>query len=152
MIIIIMIIIIIEDPKTITPVIIVIIVIVIIVIVTLQLEKFWWLFWWLRYSPNFDNSIRPLFNHYFLSYPYIGGIAARASDINTETAYALNLFNTKIPQPIEELLVLLPDAGVCLVDHQQVSQLNKSIDVRKSIRTCQCICAIIFNTSTYSSR
>ena len=147
MIIIIMIIIIIENPKTITPVII-----VIIVIVTLQLEKFRWLYWWLRYSPNIDNSIRPLFNHYFVSYPYIGGIAARASDINTETAYALNLFNTKIPQPIEELLVLLPDAGVCLVDHQQVSQLNKSIDVRTSIRTCQCIRAIIFNTSTYSSR
>lgn len=65
----------------------------------------------------------------YISSHATGGIAARASEINTETAYALNLFNTKIPQPIEELLVSLPDAGVCLVDHQQVSQLNKSIDV-----------------------
>ena len=58
-----------------------------------------------------------------------GGTAARASEINTETAYALNLFNTPQPVPIEELLVTMPHAGVCLVDHQQVSQLNKSIDV-----------------------
>lgn len=58
-----------------------------------------------------------------------GGTAARASEINTETVYALHLFNTPKPEPIEELLVSMPHAGVCLVDHQQVSQLNKSIDV-----------------------
>ena len=62
-----------------------------------------------------------------------GGIAARASEINTETAFALTLFNTPKPTPIEELLVSMPHAGICLVDHQQVSQLNKSIDVRKQI-------------------
>jgi manganese-dependent inorganic pyrophosphatase len=62
----------------------------------------------------------------------VGGIAARASDINTETAYALHLFNTPKPLPIEELLVSMPHAGVCLVDHQQVSQLNKAIDVRNT--------------------
>jgi inorganic pyrophosphatase/exopolyphosphatase len=58
-----------------------------------------------------------------------GGVAARASAINTETAFALNLFNVQIPSPIEDLLVSMPDSGVCLVDHQQMSQLNKSIDV-----------------------
>eukprot|EP00596_Hydrurales_sp_CCMP1899_P007111 CAMPEP_0119042480 /NCGR_PEP_ID=MMETSP1177-20130426/15385_1 /TAXON_ID=2985 /ORGANISM="Ochromonas sp, Strain CCMP1899" /LENGTH=385 /DNA_ID=CAMNT_0007009313 /DNA_START=222 /DNA_END=1382 /DNA_ORIENTATION=- len=62
-----------------------------------------------------------------------GGIAARASEINTETAFALNLFNIPIPSPVEELLVSMPDAGICLVDHQQVSQLNKSIDVDRII-------------------
>jgi manganese-dependent inorganic pyrophosphatase len=27
----------------------------------------------------------------------------------------------------------MPDAGICLVDHQQVSQLNKSIDVDRIV-------------------
>ena len=67
---------------------------------------------------------------FFFVVLFVGGTAARASEINTETAFALHLFNTEKPQPIEELLVSMPDAGVCLVDHQQVSQLNKSIDVR----------------------
>ena len=90
-------------------------------------------------------------NHNFKSYKCKGGIAARASEINTETAYALHLFNTKIPQPIEDLLVLLPNAGVCLVDHQQVSQLNKSIDVRTRIHTCQRIRALISDTCIFIS-
>ena len=58
-----------------------------------------------------------------------GGIAARASEINSETAFALDLFGVEKPRPIEELLVESPEAGVCLVDHQQMSQLNKAIDV-----------------------
>jgi manganese-dependent inorganic pyrophosphatase len=59
----------------------------------------------------------------------IGGIPARASEVNSETAFALNYWNVPKPAPIEELLVSYPAAGVCLVDHQQTSQLNKSIDV-----------------------
>ena len=90
-------------------------------------------------------------NHNYQSCKYKGGIAARASEINTETAYALHLFNTKIPQPIEDLLVLLPNAGVCLVDHQQVSQLNKSIDVSTRIHTCQRIRALISDTCIFIS-
>ena len=58
-----------------------------------------------------------------------GGIPARASEINSETAFALKTWNVEKPAPIEELLVQYPKAGVCLVDHQQTSQLNKSIDV-----------------------
>jgi hypothetical protein len=58
-----------------------------------------------------------------------GGIPARASEINSETAFALKLWGVEKPRPIEELLVELPEAGVCLVDHQQTSQLNKAIDV-----------------------
>ena len=42
----------------------------------------------------------------------------------------LNLiWRVEKPRPIEELLVELPKAGVCLVDHQQTSQLNPAIDV-----------------------
>lgn len=59
-----------------------------------------------------------------------GGIPARASQVNSETAFALNYWGVDEPTPIEDLLVQMPDAGVCLVDHQQMSQLNKSIDVR----------------------
>ena len=58
-----------------------------------------------------------------------GGVPARASEVNSETAFALQLWGVEKPRPIEELLVELPEAGVCLVDHQQTSQLNKSINV-----------------------
>lgn len=58
-----------------------------------------------------------------------GGVPARASEVNSETAFALQEWGVEKPRPIEELLVEMPDAGVCLVDHQQTSQLNKSIDV-----------------------
>jgi len=59
-----------------------------------------------------------------------GGIPARASEINSETAFCLDLWGVQKPLPIEELLVQYPKAGVCLVDHQQTSQLNKAINVR----------------------
>lgn len=58
-----------------------------------------------------------------------GGIAARASEVNSETAFALKLWGVEAPKKIEELLVELPKAGVCLVDHQQTSQLNPAIKV-----------------------
>jgi hypothetical protein len=62
-----------------------------------------------------------------------GGVCARASEINSETAFALELWGVAKPRPIEELLVELPNVGVCLVDHQQTSQLNKSIEVNFGI-------------------
>lgn len=58
-----------------------------------------------------------------------GGIPARASEVNSETAFALKHWGVEKPRPIEELLVENPTAGVCLVDHQQTSQLNPAIDV-----------------------
>ena len=58
-----------------------------------------------------------------------GGIPARASDINPETDFVLKYWKVDAPRPIEDLLQEYPKAGVCLVDHQQTSQLNKSIDV-----------------------
>jgi manganese-dependent inorganic pyrophosphatase len=58
-----------------------------------------------------------------------GGIPARASEVNSETSFALQQWHAPKPKPIEELLEEYPKAGVCLVDHQQTSQLNKSIDV-----------------------
>lgn len=64
----------------------------------------------------------------------VGGIAARASEVNSETKFALDLWGVSKPDPIEELLTSLPSAGVCLVDHQQTSQLNKSIDVSYQYR------------------
>lgn len=62
-----------------------------------------------------------------------GGIAARASEVNSETAFALKEWNAELPQPIEEMLGAHPQAGVCLVDHQQTSQLNKAIPVERIV-------------------
>ena len=61
------------------------------------------------------------------------GTASRASQINSETAFTLQYWGVEQPRPIEELLIEKPDSGVCLVDHQQVSQLNKSIDVDRIV-------------------
>jgi len=62
-----------------------------------------------------------------------GGFAARASEINSETQFAIDLWGAVIPQAIEEALVVHPDSGVCLVDHQQTSQLNKAIAVERIV-------------------
>lgn len=62
-----------------------------------------------------------------------GGIPARASEVNSETAFALKHWGVEKPRPIEELLVENPNAGVCLVDHQQTSQLNPAIDVNRIV-------------------
>lgn len=59
-----------------------------------------------------------------------GGTPARASEVNSETKFCLEHWGVAAPVPIEELLVTMPKAGVCLVDHQQTSQLNKAIQVR----------------------
>lgn len=58
-----------------------------------------------------------------------GGIPARASEVNSETQFALDRWNVETPQPIEDILARDPKLGVCLVDHQQTSQLNKAIKV-----------------------
>jgi len=62
-----------------------------------------------------------------------GGIPARASEVNSETAFALNYWQVQKPEPIEQLLQQHPKAGVCLVDHQQTSQLNKAIDINRIV-------------------
>jgi hypothetical protein len=69
-----------------------------------------------------------------------GGIPARASEVNSETNFALKYWKAEVPKPIEELLEVHPQAGVCLVDHQQTSQLNKSIDVSLAL---YCICPVV---------
>eukprot|EP00980_Cylindrotheca_fusiformis_P017055 scaffold5234_cov131-Cylindrotheca_fusiformis.AAC.2 len=60
---------------------------------------------------------------------FYGGVAARASPVNSETQFALDYWKVDTPVPIEELLNERPDAGVCLVDHQQTSQMNPAIPV-----------------------
>jgi hypothetical protein len=72
-----------------------------------------------------------------------GGIPARASEVNSETAFALKYWGVEKPKPIEELLVTFPDAGVCLVDHQQTSQLNKAIDVSPPHHRNMCLCTFL---------
>jgi manganese-dependent inorganic pyrophosphatase len=54
-----------------------------------------------------------------------GGTASRASDINTETAFALEHFGISVPPPF---LDVSTGRNVCLVDHNQVSQMTAGID------------------------
>lgn len=57
-----------------------------------------------------------------------GGRAALASDVNSETAFALEEWGVEVPPRIEDVLKVNPDAKICLVDHQQTSQMNPSIN------------------------
>lgn len=56
-----------------------------------------------------------------------GGTPAAASKLNSETQFALDYWKVDTPTPIEELLKETPTAGICLVDHQQTSQMNPAI-------------------------
>lgn len=57
-----------------------------------------------------------------------GGQAVRASEINSETAFALEMWGLPVPPAIEDVLAIDPASSICLVDHQQTSQMNPSID------------------------
>jgi hypothetical protein len=50
--------------------------------------------------------------------------------VNSETKFCLAHWGVALPPPVEDVLASLPDAGVCLVDHQQTSQLNPSIPTK----------------------
>ena len=62
-----------------------------------------------------------------------GGYPARASEINSETRFAIDTWGVEQPMPIEDALQRYPLSGVCLVDHQQSSQLNKAISVERIV-------------------
>jgi inorganic pyrophosphatase/exopolyphosphatase len=57
-----------------------------------------------------------------------GGTPAIASKVNSETQFALDYWKIDTPRTIEELLLEAPNADVCLVDHQQTSQMNPAIN------------------------
>ena len=58
-----------------------------------------------------------------------GGTPALASPINSETVFAFQEWGVPMPQYIEDVIEENPKADVCLVDHQQTSQLNPCIPV-----------------------
>lgn len=62
-----------------------------------------------------------------------GGVSARASEVNSETKFCLEYWGMAKPQKIEDLVIDRPEAGICLVDHQQMSQLNPCIDVERIV-------------------
>mmetsp|Transcript_22593 Transcript_22593/g.48977 ORF Transcript_22593/g.48977 Transcript_22593/m.48977 type:complete len:487 (+) Transcript_22593:166-1626(+) len=57
-----------------------------------------------------------------------GGVPALASEINSETAFALEEWGVEKPRTLEEVLEDDPDVKICLVDHQQTSQMNPAIN------------------------
>lgn len=62
-----------------------------------------------------------------------GGTPARASDLNSETKWALEKWKCDSPDMIDALLQETPTQDVCLVDFQQQSQLHPSIQMRNII-------------------
>jgi len=58
-----------------------------------------------------------------------GGTAVLASEINSETEFALEKWGVEKPRTVEEVLKENPDADICLVDHQQTSQMNPNINM-----------------------
>lgn len=56
-----------------------------------------------------------------------GGTPALASEVNSETQFALEKWGIEKPRRIEDILNEKPDSEICLVDHQQTSQMNPSI-------------------------
>ena len=64
-----------------------------------------------------------------------GGMPARASEVNSETAFCLEYWGVEKPRAIEEFMEdpEYGTNGVCLVDHQQTSQLNKCIPVERIV-------------------
>jgi len=56
-----------------------------------------------------------------------GGVPALASEINSETQFALDYWGVEKPRRIEDILKEKPDSDICLVDHQQTSQMNAAI-------------------------
>jgi inorganic pyrophosphatase/exopolyphosphatase len=57
-----------------------------------------------------------------------GGTAAIASGVNSETAFALEHWGVETPPRIEDVLSKDMTAKICLVDHQQTSQMNPAIN------------------------
>lgn len=62
-----------------------------------------------------------------------GGFAALASDVNSETQFALDYWGVETPPRIEDILAENPNVEICLVDHQQTSQMNPAINTDKIV-------------------
>ena len=62
-----------------------------------------------------------------------GGIPAAASEINSETKFALEFFGLPVPRKIEDIIEEDPSVKVCLVDHQQTSQMNPAIEAKNVV-------------------
>ena len=62
-----------------------------------------------------------------------GGTPALASQINSETLFAFQEWGVPMPMFVEDLLEKSPKADICLVDHQQTSQLNSSIPLENIV-------------------
>jgi manganese-dependent inorganic pyrophosphatase len=58
-----------------------------------------------------------------------GGTAALASPINSETMFCFQEWGVPMPMYIEDIMEECPKVDICLVDHQQTSQLNPVIPV-----------------------
>ena len=56
-----------------------------------------------------------------------------ALQVNSETEWALKHWGFECPSPVEDVLAANPEANVCLVDFQQLTQLNPAIAERRVV-------------------
>jgi nanoRNase/pAp phosphatase (c-di-AMP/oligoRNAs hydrolase) len=56
-----------------------------------------------------------------------GGVAARAGPINAESAFVLERYGVEVPKPFLEVC---KDKKVCLMDHNQKSQMTEGVDTK----------------------
>ena len=56
-----------------------------------------------------------------------GGVATCASEVNTETAFALDYWKLDRPPAVDSVLSSDPSTRICLVDHQQTSQIHPAV-------------------------
>jgi manganese-dependent inorganic pyrophosphatase len=62
-----------------------------------------------------------------------GGTPAAASELNAETKFALDRFGCPEPRRIEDIVAEDPGCKICLVDHQQTSQMNPCIQPKNVV-------------------
>lgn len=62
-----------------------------------------------------------------------GGTPAAASELNSETQYVLSRFGCPQPRRIEDIVAENAEARICLVDHQQTSQMNPCIEPKNVV-------------------
>ena len=61
------------------------------------------------------------------------GYPAKAGKLNTETEYVLQRFGVAEPDLFEDVSRSRGDSSICLVDHNQMSQVSDGVDLKKVI-------------------
>ena len=71
------------------------------------------------------------------------GVAARASEVNSESLFALSRYKLPVPSPYKEVVAAKETTvrlgqtsssyNVCLLDHNQASQMTEGVDTKRIV-------------------